>query len=305
MGHGGFSADVFASAVTARKQKGVDDFDYSRRAARGEVDKVHEYLDPLKIKGVRESRDSADHPVSVAMVLACDTTGSMRENPVRIQRQLAHLHDQVITGTRIKHPQFLMMSIGDVTSDRYPVQVGQFESDNRFDEQLRQMILEGNGGAYGQESYDMFFYFLARKTSIDCYEKRGQKGIAILIADELPREYVAERYVNAIFGDQLVADIPIREIIAEAQQKYEIFLLMPQNLGTAASNRTRWESLLGKQYVSSFQTPDHICETIVDVIRERFVLVSDQQGQPSQQADGGRVGQGPPPLPSARGTEEV
>jgi hypothetical protein len=37
-------------------------------------------------------------------------------------------------------------AIGDAETDYVPLQVGQFESNNRMDDQLRGIALEGNGG---------------------------------------------------------------------------------------------------------------------------------------------------------------
>lgn len=35
------------------------------------------------------------------------------------------------------------------------------------------------------ESYELAMYFMARHTSIDCYEKRGKRGYLFMIGDEL------------------------------------------------------------------------------------------------------------------------
>ena len=67
--------------------------------------------------------------------------------------------------------------IGDAQSDRVPLQVGQFESDNRMDDQLRTIFLEGNGGGQKSESYELATYFIARHTVTDAWEKRGRKGV--------------------------------------------------------------------------------------------------------------------------------
>ena len=55
-------------------------------------------------------------------------------------------------------------AIGDATCDRVPLQVGQFESDNRMDDDLGRIVLEGGGGGQQTESYELAMYFMARHT---------------------------------------------------------------------------------------------------------------------------------------------
>ena len=79
----------------------------------------------------------------------------------------------------------MFAAVGDATCDRVPLQVGQFESDNRMDENLENMILEGGGGGQKTESYELALYFMARHTAIDCYAKRGRRGYLFVIGDEM------------------------------------------------------------------------------------------------------------------------
>ena len=62
-------------------------------------------------------------------------------------------------------PQIMFGAIGDATCDRVPLQVGQFESDNRMDDDLGRIVLEGGGGGQMTESYELAMYFMARHTA--------------------------------------------------------------------------------------------------------------------------------------------
>ena len=106
----------------------------------------------------------------------------------------------------------------DATCDRVPLQVGQFESDNRMDEHLGNMVLEGGGGGQMTESYELAMYFMARHTAIDCHEKRRRRGYLFIIGDETkpgvyvyrntfapgqtsrPHYHTGDRYVTVIQG---------------------------------------------------------------------------------------------------------
>lgn len=79
--------------------------------------------------GVRESRDSSEHPETTPIIIALDVTGSMRRTPHEmIKDNFPKLMDALMQ-LGIKDPQLLFMAVGDHEYDNYPIQVGQFESD--------------------------------------------------------------------------------------------------------------------------------------------------------------------------------
>jgi hypothetical protein len=164
-------------------------------------------------------------------------------------------------------PAILAGGIGDATCDLAPLQVGQFESGNEIEDDLSRLYLEGGGGGQQTESYELALYFLARKTSIDCFEKRGTKGYAFLIGDELPYNRVKRREVEDVFGDTLQADIPIRDILDEAQQKYEIYYVLPNLTSYYADPNILgcWRALLG-QNALRLGDPSGISELIASTI---------------------------------------
>ena len=125
---------------------------------------MHPTLDPYGLT-VRESRDSAEHPDSNPILISLDVTGSMGAVVRGIHRDLPHLHELLLGHKYIPHPQILFAAVGDATCDRVPLQVGQFESDNRMDQNLENMILEGGGGGQKTESYELAMYVAARHTA--------------------------------------------------------------------------------------------------------------------------------------------
>lgn len=81
------------------------------------------------------------------------------------------------------------MGIGDLSYDRFPIQASQFESDIRIAEQLEKVYFEFGGGGNFYESYTAAWYFGARHTKLDCWN-RGKKGIIITIGDERLNPYL-------------------------------------------------------------------------------------------------------------------
>lgn len=269
MGGGRWSDDVYASVVSDRATMKVDTFDYHSKVASGVAPPVvHTTLDPKKIAasvtGKREARDSVEHPNSTPVICMLDVTGSMGEVPPMIQKALPKLLGLLTRKNYLEDPQICFGCVGDAYSDKYPLQVGQFESDIRIETDLTNMILEGGGGGTQQESYEMAFYFAARKTVSDAWEKRGKKGYMFITGDEGIYGTVSKTKVKEIFGDDLQADIPLKDIVEEAKERYHIFVIKPK--GSSYDNDTKivkqWKDLLGGENYLKLEDPNAICELI-------------------------------------------
>lgn len=253
MGSGLYSASVYDSTVGATSRAGGDTFAHSttvlRDTPRSEW-KAHQTLDPDGI-GIREARDNDEHPNSVPIVVIFDVTGSMSAVPRKLQLELPQLLETIQLGGYIEHPQILFGAVGDATCDAIPLQVAQFESDNRMDEHLGNIVLEGGGGGGNHESYELAFYFLARHTASDNWDKRGRKGYAFVIGDEKAYDQVSAAQVSKVFDDDIAQDIPIKDIITEVQERWELFYVHPGETGYWGNpdNESFWNDLLGQNYL--------------------------------------------------------
>jgi hypothetical protein len=251
-----------------RRAHGKDAFEYDALNSRLPVNqrRVHEKMNPWNVK-LRESRDSDAHPDSRAVAVLFDVTGSMRFVPRILQKHLCQLMGLLVRKNYLADPQILIGGIGDATCDRAPLQIGQFESGIEIDDDLAKLWLEGGGGGQQTESYELTMYFLARKTAIDCFEKRGQRGYLFLIGDEMPYPYLKRKEVRAIIGDHLQADIPVESLIGELQAKYDTYFILP-NLTSYYNDPNihgRWVEILG-QNVIRLEDPEGISELIASTI---------------------------------------
>jgi len=204
-------------------------------------------MDPRGVR-VREARDSEEHPASVAIVLALDVTGSMGRIPHELLKDgLPH-----IMGNIIEHgmadPQVLFMGIGDHMTDRAPLQIGQFESsDELLDKWLKAVFLEGAGGGNAGESYHLAWYFAAKHTSIDCMEKRGQKGFIFTVGDEPLHPNIGKLTLKGIMGDGEFVDYSAAELLELARKSYHVFHVHIQGTYGAQMYKPEpaWREMLG------------------------------------------------------------
>jgi len=264
MGSGRWSTNVYDEHNRFKAAAGKSTFDYSdslHRSGRSTW-QVHKNLDP---KGciARESRDSAEHPESTAIAVMFDVTGSMGSIPVTLQKKLPDLLGLLLRKGYVTDPQILFGAIGDATCDRVPLQAGQFESDNRMDDNLENIFLEGGGGGQQTESYELAMYFIARHTDIDCWNKRGHKGYLFIIGDEMAYPSVKRREIRDVIRDGAERDIHTTDIVRELQQRYHVFYILPQSAsyGGDAKILGFWRNLLG-QNVLELEDPEAVCETI-------------------------------------------
>lgn len=258
MGSGRWSTDVYDAAARYRAATGASAFAYSDQGATT----VHPDLDPYGVT-VRESRDSDEHPESLAIAVLFDVTGSMGYVPRTLQTRLPDLLGLLLRKGYVEHPQIMFGAIGDATCDRAPLQIGQFESDNRMDDDLGKILLEGGGGGQMTESYELAMHFMARHTSIDCFEKRGKRGYLFIIGDELAYPKVKRREVENVIGARLQADVGTAEMMVELQRMYDVYFIIPEGSSYASSRRLRdfWRGLLGQQ-VLYLDDVDAVCETV-------------------------------------------
>lgn len=273
MGGGAWTTDTYTARSAAKAATGRSTFDYSDRMLRSTPRsswKAHGTLDPQATnnngpyagKNTREAADSVEHPESVAIGVFFDVTGSMGSIPRVLQTKLPSLLGMLKDKGYVEHPQIMFGAIGDAHTDAVPLQVSQFESDNRMDEHLENIVLEGGGGGQMRESYELAMYMAARCTAIDCHSQRGKKGYLFLMGDELPYDVVRKEQVQKIIGDGVEADIPTEQIVAELQDKYEVFFLFVKQGGYGEQQiLPTWRQLLGERALV-LDDANAVCETI-------------------------------------------
>ncbi|GIH04174.1 hypothetical protein Rhe02_22410 [Rhizocola hellebori] len=258
MGSGKWSTDVYDATARYRRASGASAFAYSDSGALY----VHDALNPYGV-AARESRDSDEHPRSTPIAVLFDVTGSMGHVPRKLQTKLPELFGLLLRRDYCTDPQIMFGAIGDATCDNAPLQVGQFESDNRMDDDLGRILLEGGGGGQRTESYELAMYFMARHTTLDCLQKRGRRGYLFIIGDEMAYGRVKPAEVHGVIGDTMTEPLSLKAILTELQRKFDVYFILPAAAGHGGDSQILgfWRKLLG-QNVIALDDLDAVCETI-------------------------------------------
>jgi len=171
MGSGIYSSEAYSSAYRDRGYAHKSERELFKNTLRASSDTLsgsfntHARVSNTDIRpemlntGVRESRDSAEHPHTTPIIIAFDVTGSMSKRPEEmIKDQFPKLMDKLIQ-MGVQDPQLLFLAIGDHECDNYPLQAGQFESDtNKILDSIQEFYLEKGGGGNAGNMFNCRVY---------------------------------------------------------------------------------------------------------------------------------------------------
>ena len=217
---------------------------------------------------VRESRDSDVHPDSLAIMVFLDDTGSMGRIPESIVKNELRTLMNTIIDNGVAHPQVLFGSINDHHCISTPIQVGQFESGTEeLDKWLSGVGLQGGGGGQDMESYLLAWQVAGRHTSIDCFEKRNQKGFLFTIGDEKSWDCLSADVQKKIFGYEKAEDVTDKQLLEEAQRLYNVYHIHVNEASYKDDPNVLgyWKQMLGERLIV-LNDYHAICATIATLI---------------------------------------
>lgn len=204
---------------------------------------------PANMKGgIRESRDSVDSPEATPILVMMDVTGSMTFIPAYMAKVgIGDVMASILKHQPVKNPHVLMGTFADAKGDRYPIQVAQFEADNRIAEQAVQFHL-GGGGAGDSESYDYPWFFAAKQTATDAWDKRRKKGYLFTFGDEpFPHRVNTRAELQYHFGAVADRDYTSEEMLEMAKERYTVFHVVIEEgaRGSTAETARTWKEAMG------------------------------------------------------------
>lgn len=222
---------------------------------------------PKNFNGIRESRDSSEHPTSNPIIIGLDVTGSMSGVLDTVVKNVNTLITTIYEENLVPHPQIMFIGFGDIEMDRVPAQVTQFESDIRLLTQLQEIYFERGGGGNGYESYTLPWHIANIFTSIDSLEKRGIKGTLFTIGDEPLNPILTKDDLNR-HGISTQEDIHTQQLFDDVSKKYNIYHI---NVKERVSS-SLWNSVLGERFIQSDSTNVH--NTIINILRSNAPAMS-------------------------------
>lgn len=244
MGGSSWSSDAYRNLKTDYSTKTKDKIFTSTKLASD--------MDPKGVK-FREARDSDAHPNTVGIMVWLDVTGSMGDIPNHLIKEKLGTMIETMMAHGIADPAVFFGGIGDHLSDRSPLQIGQFESGTaELNKWLTSIYLEGGGGGQDKESYLLAWLFGARHTSLDCFEKRGQKGFLFTIGDEGTWEDIDADTLKNLMGYTEASTVTAKDLLSEAERQYHVFHIRIMETSHGSNKRVgdQWKGLLGERVIN-------------------------------------------------------
>ena len=251
MGYGSFKSSDWSDYTTSRGYTATSTVSDMYKST-----SVKKEMEPVGIT-YRESCDSDEHPNSTPIILGLDVTGSMSRVLETISKKLNVLITEIYDRKPVSDPQIMIMAFGDVECDRHPLQVSQFESDIRIAEQLNDIYFEKGGGGNDGESYTLPWYFAARHTKIDSFDKHGKKGFLFTIGDEPYLTDISAESIKRFVGDDIQYSLSADELLTEVSRQYEVYHLMIEE-----GSGMKWGG-------------DRVVDKWTNLLGQRAILVSD------------------------------
>ena len=119
---------------------------------------------------------------------------------------------------------------------------------------------------------------MAKHTSIDCFEKRGQKGFLFTVGDERTHRDAEGELLTRLFGYESSPTRSAAELLASVQERYHVFHI---HINSASYRNNQqlfgdWKELLGKRFLV---LEDH--RELGKLIAEVVAVVSQTEAQAS------------------------
>ena len=276
MGGGSWTTSAFTSYATSKGRTIVnacsaDGLSYSALSSNYSTQDIYKArtidpaLNPYNV--MRECVDTEEHPNTIPVIFGLDVTGSMGSSLEKVAKQIDLIMNKLYK--EITDVEFMIMGIGDLYCDTYPIQISQFESDIRIAEQLEKVYFERGGGGNRWESYTAAWYMGSRHCKLDCW-KRNKKGIIITLGDESINPYLEKNALARVTGDNLQADIETKELYKEASEKFDIYHVVVTDGGSSygwheLDIKTSWPKYLDSEHLK-YVTIDNLAEIVSTII---------------------------------------
>lgn len=269
---GAYDPTTFATRLTTAKTTGKSLFAYHTAVSSGKASGIHLDLDPKyrNTKGqlIREARDSDVFPNSLPIWVNFDGTGSMYQHPALFAEKLDKLMSIIVKDGWVPNPHLLFSQNCDI-DDRYPLQIGQFEGDNKMDNVLTNMLMTGGGAGpiESHEAYTLPLYIAAYHVGLDSLEKRGKRGYMFLLGDELIHPELPPEYVKQVFDYDIDKPISREQLLDDVRKNFDLHWILPA--GTMHFDDEAVVKPLKKWFGPNFhvlEVPEAVCELIAGII---------------------------------------
>lgn len=244
------------------------------------------------------------------IVIALDLTGSNKLAVGMLWDKFPMLYGQIKQKKYLKDFAISLAGVGDVNSDRAPVQVCDFAQGTELDKHLTSLYLEGGGGYGSSESYELTALYYLRHSSFT--HPGADKPYFFFVGDEGFYEGIRRDQVKSVLGDKDQEESSAIKILKDLQEKFNVFMIHipyapvsdpadPEGLKVVSSYPSedrkivdQWRNVLGQNFMSLDEPKGFVdvilgCVALQSQTRTLDQYLSDMKRRKQTEARIGRV----------------
>lgn len=192
-----------------------------------------------------------------SIIIVLDVTGSNIDFARVVYDKMPMFYGQIEQKGYLKDFEISVCAVGDSRYDNYPLQIANFAKGTEIDSWLEKLVLEGNGGPWGCESYELAAYYLLKNTNFE----NGSQPIIFFIADEEPYPTLERSEVEKIGLTFNQISNPFVEL--RKKVKDNVFGLINKPRRNVLPT---WKSLLAPQHTIEIKEEKSIIDLMLGII---------------------------------------
>lgn len=198
------------------------------------------------------------------LTILVDVTGSMGDWPAVMFSKLPYM-DNECKEYLGEDFELSFAAVGDAHSDQFPIQVRPFSKGRDMEAQLKELVIEGNGGGQCHESYELTALYYARNVEMP----NAKRPIMIIIGDEGFYDHISKEHAKMAHVKLGSADIKTTDVFDELKEKYSIYLIRkPYSSGDEKHIQKKWEDLIGKEHIAILPAADRVVDVIFGILAQ-------------------------------------
>ena len=259
MGGGSYDRDVYAESSSSSWGSSYDSshFGTSKESERemGQNKEMDSNLSPIGKIIVSHAK--------TPIVVVLDVTGSNIDFAKVVYDKMPMFYGQIERKGYLEDFDICFCAVGDTSSDKYPIQITDFAKGITIDDWLKKVVLEGNGGVFGEESYEAMAYYLLNNFEFE----EDATPIVFFIGDE--RCYSTLTYSDQKFlgvSEQKSTDRIFQELRHKLHDN--IFMLLNKACGREwlYGIYENWKEYLPTQHTIKIEEEKSIVDLMLGII---------------------------------------
>jgi hypothetical protein len=239
--------------------------------------------------------DSVSTNSTSPLIVVVDQTGSMGEWPKIMFSKLPYLEHETKEYLG-EDAEFCFAAIGDAhNGETYPLQFRPFAKGLDLKKRLEELIIEGNGGGQGTETYELAALYALKNVKMP----KAIKPIIIFIGDEKTYNVVSKDMAETYCNVKLEKAMPTKDIFKALQDKMSVYFIQKSyGAGSGWSNNIsdddrstfrHWSELVGEDHIAVLPSADRVVDVIFGILAKETGRIAyfEQELEDRQLADKG------------------